>query len=190
MKRVIYNIEGINYIYDARRKGAKYSFDGGQTWKNNGEAVEIVLKWALGLKATKDGNTPFDKGSDIEEYKASVKSPKFTLTTCNIGNDKETIVSEYFKRTASKQTVYGYIAGEELITYWMNMEEFGEYLKEFGYYDNHSGYVRGKALSNKMVTWFEKRVIKQMTFFLEVNCQNILKMRDWKNFPNMEKYGN
>ena len=98
MKRVIYNIEGINYIYDARRKGAKYSFDGGQTWKNNGEAVEIVLKWALGLEATKDGNTPFDKGSDIEEYKASVKSPKFTLTTCNIGNDKRGLQED------SKQT--------------------------------------------------------------------------------------
>ena len=160
MKRVVYNIIGIDYIFDASRKGAKYSFDGGRTWKNNGEAVEIILKWALGLEASKDANTPFDKGSDIEEYKASVKSPKFTLTTCNIGNNKEDIIREYFKRTASKQTVYGYIAGEEIITYWMDMEEFKEYLDEFGYYDNHSGYVRGKALSNKMINWFEKRIAK------------------------------
>jgi hypothetical protein len=54
--------------------------------------------------------------------------------------------------------VWGYIAGEEIVTYWMSMEEFREYLNNWGYFDKHSGYVRGKALSGKMLRWFEERI--------------------------------
>ena len=159
MKRKVFTIT-INYQFDNARKGAKYTFDGGQTHKNGGEALEIMLKSGLKLEAVKDANTSFDKGDDIPEYKASVKSPKFTLTTVKLGNDFETIVSEYFKRTASEQVIWGYIAGEEIVTYWMSMDEFREYLEAWGYYDSHSGYVRGKALSGRMLRWLEARVVE------------------------------
>lgn len=157
MKRNVFTVT-TNYQFDSARKGAKYTFDGGQTWKNSGEAVEILLKGALGLAAEKDANTSFDKGDDIPELRASVKSPKFTLTTVKLGADFETITDEYFKRTVSELVIWGYIAGEELVTYWMSMDEFKEYLNNWGYLDKHSGYVRGKALSNKMLNWFEARV--------------------------------
>lgn len=157
MKRTVYTID-INYTYDNARRGAKYSFDNGKTWKNSGEAVEIILKACLGLNAEKDANTPFDKGSDIESLHTSVKSPAFTLTTCKLGTTKNEIVENYFKRTASDCVAYGYITEDTLVTYWLTMEEFREYLEEFGYLDKHSGYVRGKKLSNYMLYWLDKRV--------------------------------
>lgn len=159
MERRVYKVD-IDYRFEIDRKGSKYTFDNGQTYKNTGEAFEILLKSCLGLEPMKDANTPFNEGDDIPEYKASVKSPKFTLTTVKLGEDKDTIINEYFRQVASRQVVWGYIAGEEIVTYWLNMGEFMDYLQVWGYYDKHSGYVRGKALSGKMIEWLEERVVE------------------------------
>lgn len=158
MKRMVYDISGFDYKFDASRRTNKYWVASENRWCNQGETVEPMLKWVHGLEAKKDPNTAFDKGSDIEEYHTSVKSPKFGLTNESLADNKEEYIDRYFERTASKNVAYGYIAGDELIVYWMRMDEFREYLNEFSYMSE--GRLRGNGLSNKMITWFEKRVIK------------------------------
>ncbi len=76
-----------NYIYDADRKGAKYSIDGGNKWLNGGEFNEAIFNDCLGFECAKDANTPFDVGSDIEELHMSVKSSKATLCNEILGKD-------------------------------------------------------------------------------------------------------
>ena len=157
MKREVYTITK-DYQFDITHKGAPYCIDG--TWKNAGEAVEILLKDALGFRAEKDANTPFDEDSDIPELHASVKSPAFTLTSVKLGESFEEVKASYFERTASELTIWGYVAGEELVTYWMNMEEFSDYLEAFGTWEASRKVIRGKKLSNKMLNWFEERVAR------------------------------
>lgn len=156
MRKEIFTIN-FDYNFNANRRGAKYTLNG-EHWLNAGEFVEIAVKSGLGLELHKDACTAFDKGDDIPEYKASVKSPKFTLTTVNLGDNKDEIIAHYFERTASETAIWGFVAGEEVITYWMTMDEFREYLNEWGYFDKHSHYVRGKALSGKMLNWLDERV--------------------------------
>lgn len=155
MKKQIFPIT-FKYNFDPARRGAKYTLDG-EHWLNAGEFVEIAVKSGLGLELRKDANTSFDEGDDIPELKASVKSPKFTLTTVNLGDSKDEIIRNYFERTASETVVWGFIAGEEVVTYWMSMAEFAEYLENWGYFDKHTRYVRGKALSGKMLNWLDER---------------------------------
>lgn len=159
MERKVYDISKANYKFDASRRNNKYTFDGIK-WVNAGEAIEILLKFVLGLLAKKDPNTGWNEGNDIEEYKASVKSPNFTLVNSVIGETFEEVKEEYFKHVASEIVIFGIIAGDELITYWMDMNEFDEYLKEFGTWEKTRKVIRGKKLSNQMVTWLEKRVVE------------------------------
>ena len=158
MKRMVYDVSQFNYKYDATRQSNKYYVDSEGRWVNHGEAVEAMLKWAYGLEAKKDPNTGYNEGSDIEKFKTSVKSPKFGLTSATLANTKDEYINKYFETTASKNVAYGYVAGSELIVYWMKMEEFRDYLKEFSYMDK--GRLRGNSLSNKMINWFERRIAK------------------------------
>lgn len=157
MRRETYSIN-IEYLFDSARKGAKYTFNKGESWVNGGEAIEIFVKSALGLSAEKDANTPFDVDSDIPGYHASVKSSAFTLTSEKLGETFEEVKAEYFRRTVSTCTVYGYITEDTLVTYWMTMEEFAEYLDTFGVWEASRKVIRGKKLSGKMIEWFEARV--------------------------------
>ena len=157
MKRNVYTITK-DYQFDSTHKGAPYCIDG--TYKNGGEALEVFQKDALGFEAVKDPNTSFELGDDIPELHASVKSPKFTLTSVYLGESFEEVKKNYFERTASELVIWGYIAGEEIVTYWMSMEEFSEYLDEFGTWDKSRKVIRGKALSKKMLDWLEERVAR------------------------------
>lgn len=157
MKRETYSIN-IDYIYDSARKGAKYSFNNGSSWVNGGEAIEIMLKAGLGLDPKKDANTPFDVDSDIPEYHASVKSSAFTLASEKLGETFEEVKAEYFRRTVSECVVYGYATEDTLVTYWMTMKEFAEYLDKWGTWEASRKVIRGKKLSGKMIEWFESKV--------------------------------
>ena len=70
----------ITYTYNAERKGAHYLIDGRTNYVNGGEFAEIVCKAVRGFEAVKDANTKFDKGSDIEETRTSIKSNGSGLT--------------------------------------------------------------------------------------------------------------
>ena len=156
MKKTVSAIS-TNYIYDPSHKGAPYSFDGVK-WFNNGELIESLVKASLGYASTKDANTPYDKGSDIEEIRASVKSSKATLVNMQLGKDKKEFLDTYFANTHSENFIWGMIIDENLVTYTMNAVEFRAFCENFANM-NERKVLRFKASSGKMVQWFESWTI-------------------------------
>ena len=160
MKRIEYT-NTMSYIYDADRRGSKYSMDGGETWKNHGEWCESIAKFHRGLEYLVNPTTSYDTGSDIEEMSASVKSSGASLA-CVYGNTKEQIIEEYFENVHSILWLFVVNVDEEIIEYHMNAEEFREFLEEWATTAKESGShltkVRIKKTSGKMLRWLEARV--------------------------------
>ena len=154
MKKNTYLIT-MNYTYDTHHSGAHYQIGG--RYVNNGEFAEIITKSVLGFTATKDANTTYDKGSDIEELNASVKSSRFTLTTVKLGDSFEESVNRYFETVHSTCWIYTVVMEKEVTLYTMNANEFKSFLYSFCSL-NERGLVRGRATSTKMVAWLENRV--------------------------------
>lgn len=154
MKREEYTIN-LKYAFNPEHKGAPYTLDGIH-YMNGGDFAEIVTKSVLGYKAEKDGNTPFDKGSDIEEIQTSVKSSKATLTSTVLGNDYDTIKTEYFKRVHSTAWIYTVLIDDKAILYRMNKEEFSLFMDCFSSYASDRKVIRFKSTSGKMITWLDK----------------------------------
>lgn len=152
MKRIESEIK-INYTFDNNRKGAKYTLNG-LNWMNHGEFAEIVTKDILGFESVKEANTAFDKGSDIPEIKASVKSSKASLTNMKLADTFEESMNEYFKRTHSKIFIYTVIIDENATLYMMNKKEFKLFMMNFSSF-NERKVIRSKATSGKMVKFLE-----------------------------------
>lgn len=155
MKRIESEIK-IDYTFDNNRKGAKYTLNG-LNWMNHGEFAEIVTKNILGFESVKDANTAFDKGSDIPEIKASVKSSKASLTNMKLADTFEESVNEYFKRTHSKIFIYTVIIDENATLYTMNKKEFRLFMMNFSNL-NERKVIRFKATSGKMVKFLESLI--------------------------------
>lgn len=151
----------MNYIYEADRRGSKYSLDGGKTYKNHGEWCESVAKYHRGLEYLINPATSYDTGSDIEEMNASVKSSNASLA-CIYGNTKEQIIEEYFKNVHSTLWIYIVNMDEQIAEYHMNAEEFKAFLNEWATTAVESGShltkVRIKKTSGKMIKWLEERI--------------------------------
>lgn len=154
MKKSVYEIN-FNYQFVAEHKGAPYTFDGIH-FMNNGEFLEAGRKSVIGLTCEKDANTPFDKGSDIEEFNTSVKSSGATISPVK-GNTVEEVMTEYFERVHSDNWDYVTRVDETLIVYNMNAEEFAEFVSVFGRINDRK-VVRLIKESSKMIKWFEERV--------------------------------
>lgn len=144
----------LSYIYDATRKGAKYSINGGKNWLNGGEFAEAAAKAVHGLDATKDANTRFNEGSDVPEYHASVKSSKASLTNMKLADDFEGSVRAYFEQVASSEFWYVTIADELVTIYKMNATKFEKFLRKFSKL-NERGVIRIAATSSKMLAWLD-----------------------------------
>lgn len=147
----------INYIYDANHPRSHYLIEGQTAYKNGGEFAEIVCKAIRGFKAEKDPNTKFDKGSDIEETRTSIKSHACGLTDEKLADNREDFLAEYFHRTHSTNVDYVDIQNDEITIYNMNMEEFKEFTHKFATWDKHSQKVRINT-TNKMRVWLDERV--------------------------------
>ena len=145
----------ISYSYDSTIARVPYKINNRNC--NIGEAVEIFAKSVLGFSASKDANTSFDKGSDIEELNASVKSGKATLVNSVLGTDFHTIKSEYFKRVHSTLWIFGVIINENIVLYFMDKKEFNNFLDTFGYYDKSRQVIRIKGVSGKMLQWLDRK---------------------------------
>lgn len=149
----------ITYTYDTEHSGAHYFFNG--KYANCGEFLESVAKAHRGLDYTVNPTTSFDKGSDIESEKASVKSGGASLA-CLYGDTKEEIIKEFFERVASEKFIYITMVEDNITEYEMNKTEFKNFLDEFGTLAKESGgkdlqKVRIRKTSTKMVKWFEER---------------------------------
>lgn len=155
MKKATYPIV-LAYSYDPSRNRAHYTFNG-ENYMNNGDFSECILKAALGYDAKKDGNTPFDKGSDIEELHMSVKSARATLANEVLGADFDSIKAAYFARV--KSTAWAYVTHdtETLTAYYMDKVEFEEFMNKFGYVEKSRSTIRFRDNSREMINWLEDR---------------------------------
>lgn len=154
MKKMTYTLN-VNYQFKADHKGAPYTFDG-EHFMNAGEFKEAIRKAVAGLECKKDANTPFDKGSDIEESNTSVKSSGATISPVK-GDTLEDIMTEYFNRVHSTNWDYVTIVDEEVIVYNMNEKEFKEFVENFGKVNDRK-VVRLLKESGKMIRWLEERI--------------------------------
>lgn len=154
MFKHVYKIN-ISYMYDANHKGAPYTLDGKKHF-NTGDLHEIVTKSVLGFSAEKDANTSFDKGSDIPELFASIKSGKATLTSTVLGNDYISVKDNYFKRVHSKLWIFAIIIDENINLYFMDKKDFALFMDNFSYFDKSRKVIRFKSASGKMITWLDK----------------------------------
>ena len=156
MKRVHYNFNK-SYTFDPNHNRAHYTFDG-ETYMNNGDFCEVMLKSVLGYNAEKDGNTAYDKGSDIEELCMSVKSSKATLVNRVIGTDFDSVKETYFATVHSTSWAYVTHDAESLDAYYMDRVEFAEFLDNFGYFAKERTTIRIREETKAMIRWLDAKV--------------------------------
>ena len=131
-------------------------------YKNNGQHAEQLADYALTGQIRKADRVPFDKGSDIPELEASVKSARFTLASTLKGETFEEQLEDYFTRTASKVAVYVSLKLEK--AFLMDMEEFREFIESFCKLQRSSSKNGGKPVirmgteTKKVQEWLLERV--------------------------------
>ena len=143
----------LQFLYDEKRRGAKYSIDGTH-WLNSGELKEAVAKAAHGLDASKDANTRFNEGSDVPEYHASVKSSKASLTNCKLADDFDGSVRAYFEQVASTEFWWVELDGKLVTIYKMSANLFERFIRKFAKL-NERKVIRFAATSSKMLAWLD-----------------------------------
>ena len=131
-------------------------------YKNNGQHAEQLADYALTGQIRKADSVPFDKGSDIPELEASVKSARFTLASTLKGETFEEQLEDYFARTASKVAVYVSLQLETAFV--MDMEEFRAFIETFCKLQRSSSKNGGKQVirmgteTKKVQEWLLERV--------------------------------
>ena len=131
-------------------------------YKNNGQHAEQLADYALTGQIRKADRVPFDKGSDIPELEASVKSARFTLASTLKGETFEEQLEDYFARTASKVAVYVSLQLETAFV--MDMEEFRAFIETFCKLQRSSSKNGGKQVirmgteTKKVQEWLLERV--------------------------------
>jgi len=151
----------LSYIFEADRKNAKYSIDGGKHFMNHGDYCECLAKSVLGYEPKKDANTRADKGWDIEEIKASVKS-----WNCGLSDRKDLKglgFDEFCKRffadeLPNTQYIWVHDYGEMVDLYYMSEIEMKEFTKFAAKYYESEQKVRFKLCENKIVQYLEEKV--------------------------------
>ena len=128
-------------------------------YANHGIAKEQDVRYTLLGYVEKHDNVPFDKGSDIEPLKMSVKSARFTLASKLNGETFEEMLDDFFSRVASLKFTY---VTKDNEGYVMDKEEFREFLEQFTTIQTASKkngggkVVRAKSESKAMLAWLER----------------------------------
>lgn len=132
--------------------GNRFQISGENKTMNRGEFAEACVKSVKGYIASKDANTSYDKGNDIPEENASVKSARFTLAEKVLGETFAEIVENYFRTTAAEKWIYVEEVEKAVAWYEMDASEFREYLNKFGMMDH--GRIRGRKDTKEVKAWF------------------------------------
>lgn len=131
-------------------------------YKNNGQHAEQLADYALTGQIRKADRIAFDKGSDIPELEASVKSARFTLASTLKGETFEEQLNDYFTRTASRMVIY--VSLELELAFLMDMEEFRAFIETFCKLQRSSSENGGKPVirmgteTKKVKEWLLERV--------------------------------
>lgn len=149
------------YIYNPDRRGAHYSLDEGNSWKNAGELLESIAKFHRGYDYLVNPATSYDNGSDIEELRASVKSSGASLASI-YGSCMKTILNTYFENVHSTLWIYMVQIDSTIIEYHMTAAEFRAFLESWAGLARESGSqlqkIRIKKTSGKMIKWLEEKI--------------------------------
>lgn len=127
-------------------------------YRNNGQRHQQNLDYQLTGKFRKADRVPFDKGSDIPEYRLSVKSYHFTLASDLKGETYEEMKADFFSRCHSER--FAYVTRSQLV-YIMNREQFAQFLDLFHELDRSSAangnkvVIRGKREPKAMLKWLD-----------------------------------
>lgn len=147
----------LTYTYDATRKNNKYKIR--DTWYNHGDYCEMLAKSVLGLEVKKDGNTAFDKGDDIPEYHASVKSWNCGLTECkDMPKNPKDFMRDFWERDHSETFIWVYDYADMVDLWFMDRLEFMEFVNNFASWDNYCVKYRIKICNNKINAWLESKI--------------------------------
>ena len=158
MKKVTY-VNTMSYIYEADRKGAKYSIDGGNKYMNHGEYAECLAKHLLGYEAHKDGCTAFDKGDDIPELNASVKSLNCSLSDCkDMPKDPTAFMEAFWERDHSSMFIWVDDYADMVDLWFMNKEEFKRFAERFATWEKSLEKYRIKVCRNKIIAYLEAHI--------------------------------
>ena len=157
MKKSVYNIN-MEYAFVPSHKGAPYTFNGGESFVNHGEFCEVLTKSVLGYAPIKDANASYDKASDIAELRASVKSSKATLVNKPLGYDFASFKAHYMATVHSTTWIWASEKGEEITLYYMDANEFSDFVNAWAVWANDRKVIRFKVESGKMLQWLDSRV--------------------------------
>lgn len=125
-------------------------------YKNGGQNAEQSLAYALTGELRTHDRVPFDKGSDIPEYKMSVKSARFTLASHLQGDTYEEMKEDFFNRCASEVFAYVTKCGE---VYTMTAEIFSSFLDQFATIGRQSSKnggnktIRMRSETKEVLSW-------------------------------------
>lgn len=158
MKTITANLP-IAFIFDPiNHKRACYSLDGGENWMNHGEYCERMAKAILGYKPTKD-SVAFDKGHDLPELQASIKSYKCGLSDCkNMPENPKDFLKDFWKRETAKMFIYVCDHGDYMNLYLLNRSEFRMFVNRFFKWEVTSSRhnFRMYTCDNKVERWLHE----------------------------------
>ena len=135
--------------------------------KNNGDRREWALCSYVGIERTKHDSKAYDKDSDVNvgDRHISVKASKFSLmsgTLCEGLTEFDAIWNLYATKKHSNEWCY---LTEDFTAYFMNEEEFKQFVYEFCHVEKDSkkngghSKIRCAEESDKMRKWLEARAI-------------------------------
>ena len=158
MKKLTF-VKNLSYIFEADRPRAKYSINGGKSFMNHGDFCECLTKSVLGLEAVKDANTRNDKGHDIPEYNASVKSWNCSLSDRkDLGNTFEEYYNNFFASELDDTNYIWVYEYDEFVDLWfMNSTEFKTFVKDCSMWDEYAKKIRIKLCNSKINAYLEAR---------------------------------
>jgi hypothetical protein len=130
---------------------------------NAGSAKEANYCYHITGEVRHHDHIAFDKGSDIPENMASVKSARFTLVSGKLvkGDTMEEQWADYKARVHSKLFVY---VTKDNVAYEMNMNEFEKFVFTFCKMERESSKnggglkIRCKSESKELIEWLATKV--------------------------------
>lgn len=137
-------------------KNAPYTVDGLKHF-NAGEIAEALFSYAEGYGFRKDGNTAFDKGSDVGN--TSVKSARARLTTKRLATERLAFIDAYMDAEPSEDFAWiiwqALEEGTYITAYKMERHEFRAFAERFTAMTD--GTPRFPINNKALLRWLEER---------------------------------
>ena len=172
------HINTMKYTYDGTRQSrAKWYIDHIEKWLNHGDYAEILCKHCLGYDPVKDVNTAYDKGHDIPELAASVKSWQCGLTTKkDMPREKMEFLEVFMANDPSEQFIFVADVADEVNLYYLDRKEMRDFILSLWTWDSHCNNWRVTKSTTKIFTYLEARVGAQTPTFQKKGAKEMKRL--------------